>query len=91
MIKVTAQNSLCSATAATHDDKEGIRLKNLLKAAREKLNDEELELVIEEQNTLREKKLLLPAAVQQYSAEQLIGFGFTPGPAALLKKAFPSE
>ena len=71
--------------------KEGIRLENLLKAAREKLDDEELDLVAEEESILRDKKLLLPTAVQPYSVEQLINFGFTPGAAALLKKAFPSE
>ena len=62
----------------------------LLQSCKDKLPAEEFELVQLHRDILVEKHLITADLISMFSLEKLEGYGFSPGAAAALKKAFPS-
>jgi hypothetical protein len=68
--------------------KQNDRFNRLLQAAKEKLSDEEIEMLGEHKELMLEKQLLMSSAIEALSLEQLRDGGVPLGVASLLKKAF---
>ncbi len=62
----------------------------LLEVCKPRLTSFERTIIEEERSLLIEKKLLSQDVISTWSAKELVEYGFSPGAAAALKKAFPS-